>query len=221
MTRRRKFLLGLLVLGLVLVAGAGWWYAGFHRWAGWSWLTGSRLPKIVQQGPRSLCGQLGVSGGNLVFAAPEPSLVFGTVRKPGGPEQFTYLILFRYGRRPSVGWDRDYRFHSTSDGRKAEAKDSMELNGRRIEVVYRVELDERLAAVANESLTIDGQSKDMSSGRVFLVDLTAGTPAYRQKEADLPAIPSELESTEDLERLAEAIRNSLESQDPEIKAFLR
>jgi len=61
----------------------------------------------------------------------------------------------------------------------------------------------------------------VSSGHVFLIDLTGETPVYRQKEVELPAIPSKLESTEDLERLAEAIQKTLGSKDPEIKAFLR
>jgi hypothetical protein len=208
MTHRRKLLLGFLVFALVLVTGVGWW-----------WYTRSPL-KIVQQA-RSSSGQLAVSGGNLVVAAPKPGFLFGTVRKPGSQEQFTYLILLRYGHPSSGGSKPSGQCHCTSDGRQAEAEAAVELDGKRIEVVYRIELDETLTAVANESLTIDGKSKDLSTGQVFLIDLTAETPGYRQKEVGLPAVPSKLETTEDLERLAKAIQETLESQDPEIKAFLR
>jgi hypothetical protein len=208
MTLRRKLVLGLLVFGLVFVAGVGWW-----------WYT--RSPFKTVQHARSDSGQLAVSGGNLVVAAPKPGLLFGTVRKPGSQEQFTYLILFRYGHPRSGGSKPSGQFHCTSDGRRAEGDATVEQDGKRIEVVYRIELDETLTAVASECLTIDGKSKDMSSGQVFLIDLTAETPAYRQKAVDLPAVPSKLESGEDIERLVEGIQKSLGSQDPEIKAFLR
>jgi hypothetical protein len=212
MATRRKLLLGLLVLGLVLVAGTGWW---------WYSRSLSPPPKIVMRGSSGSSEHLSVSGGNLVVVVPKPGLFFGTVRKPGGQEQFTYLILFRYSHPQSGGSGRGIQFHCTSDGRSAETKNAIELDGRQIEAVYRIELSETLTAVAKESLTIDGKGQDMASGQVFLIDLTAETPNYRQKKVELPAIPSKLESAEDVERLAEAIRKGLESQDPEIKAFLR
>jgi hypothetical protein len=217
MAHRRKLLLVLLLafllVGFVLVVGAGWW-----------WYAQSRLLpfKIVARGSSSFSGNLGVSGGSLVVVAPKPGIYFGTVRKPGCPEQFTYLILFRYGRPKSNSSTRGIESHCTSDSRgNAETKDALELDGKRIEAAYRVELDETRTAITNERLVIGGKSVDMASGQVFLIDLTAETPTYQQKKVELPAIPSPLESTDDVERLAEATRKSLESQDPEIKAFLR
>jgi len=103
----------------------------------------------------------------------------------------------------------------------AETNASFEVNGSPIEVSYRVELNETQTAVANEILTIEGKYVDIAAGQVFLVDLTAEPPVYRQMKVELPAIPTKLETTEDAERAAEAIRKSLESQDPEIKAFCR
>lgn len=212
MTHRPKFLLPLLFIGLVLVAGAGWWW----------YARSDGLPfKIVLRGSTSSSENLGVSGGNLVVVAPKPGVFFGTVRKPGSQEHFTYLILFRYGRPGSGGSHRGIESHCTSEGRKAETKDAIELAGKRIEAAYRIELNQTLTAVANESLTIGGKSMDMTAGQVFLIDLTAETPTYQQKKVELLAIPSKLESTQDVEQLAEAIRKSLESQDPEIKEFLR
>jgi len=215
MTHRRKLLLVLtigLVIILALVAAAGWWWYGRFQ----------SLPfKIVQRGSSTYSNNLGVSSGNLVVDAPKPGLLFGTVRKPGSREQFTYLILFRYGRPKSDDSSRGLQFHCTSDGKKAEANDTVELAGKRIEAAYRIQLNEKGTAVANESLTIGGKGVDMTSGQVFLIDMTAEAPVYQQKKAELPAIPSKLESTQDVEQLAESLRKSLESQDPEIKAFMR
>ena len=61
----------------------------------------------------------------------------------------------------------------------------------------------------------------MTSGQVFLIDLTDETPVYQQKNVELSAISSKFGSTQDVEQLVETIRKSLESQDPAIKEFLR
>jgi hypothetical protein len=205
---RRIVLLGLLVLGVAFLLGVGWW-----------WYAPPRSPpfKIVLQGSSGSSENLAISGGNLVVVGPKPGIFFGTVRTPGSQEQFTYVILFKYGHSIS---SHGIRFHCTSDIKTAETQDVIELDGKRIEAFYRVELDESLSAVANETLTIGGKSKDMTSGQVFLIDLTADEPTYEQKKVELPAIQSKLETTEDVERLVGAIRKSLESQDPEIKAFM-
>jgi hypothetical protein len=212
MTQRRKVLLGILLIGLVLAAGTGWWL----------YARSQSLPfKMVMRGASSTSNNLGVSGGNLVVVAPKPGVFFGTVRAPGRQEQFTYLILFRYGRPKSNGSNRGIKFHSTSDGRKAETTDAIELDGKSIEAAYYIELNEKQTAIEKESLTMGGKSMDMAAGQVFLIDLAVEAPTYQQKKVELPAIPSNLESMQDVEQLAETIRKSLESQDPEIKAFLR
>jgi len=215
LAQRRTYALVLLLVGLVLVAGVGvgWW--GLKRFL-------APQMKIVLRGSSGSSGRLGISGGDLVVVAPKPGVFFGTVRKPGTPEQLTYVILFRYGRSKSGGGGgHGVQFSCKTDARSAQTTDAIELNGQRIEAAYRVELDEALTGVTSETLTIGGKPVDAKSGRVFLMDLAADAPAYRQKTADLPPIPAKLETTADVERLADAIREGLERQDPEIKAFLR
>jgi hypothetical protein len=212
MTHRRKLLIGFLLIGLVPVGGAGWW-----------WYTRSQSPpfKAVLRGSTASSGNLGVSGGNLVVVPPVPGVFFGTVKKPDTPEQFTYVILFRYGRSRTELSNSGIQFHCTSSGGKADTKDAIELNGRRIDAAYHIELNPEQTAVASEHLTIGGKSVDMTAGQVFLIDLTAETPTYHQKKVELPAIPSKLESTKDVEQLAEAIRKSLAGHDPEFQEFVR
>jgi hypothetical protein len=214
MTNRRKLLRGLLLIGLVLVAG-------------WVWFTRLHTPalRIVEAGGRLTSDNLDISKRTLVVVPPRPGVLFSTVRKPGRQEQFTYVILFRYGPRirsfdfnirgPEPDCMLDYF------GTWAETTAVFELNEKRIDASYRVELNETRTAVANESLTIRGKRVDMTSGQVFLIDLTTEPPVYRQMKVELPATPSKLETPEDAERAAEAIRQSLESQDLDIKAFLR
>ena len=216
MAQRRKLLSGLLLIGLILVAG-------------WLCFTRLRTPaiEIVEPGRRLTSDTLDISSKTLVVVPPKPGVLFSTVRKLEDKEEFAYLILFKYGRR--------IRQHSTSIvrrgsspavckldhfGKWAETPAEFQVNGKPIEASYRVELDETRTAVANESLTIGGKPADITSGRVFLLDLTTDPQVYRQMNVELPAVPTKLESEEDAERAAEAIRKSLESQDSDIKAFL-
>lgn len=198
--------------------------------AGWLWYVQLRTPArtIVEAGTRLSSDPLDITSRRLVVVPPEPGVAFSTVRKLGEVEEFAYLILFRYGERIRShgsgllkGGERRLRCMLESSGKWAETSAAFELNGKPIEVRYRVELNETLTAVASERLTVEGQYVDMRSGRVFLVDLTGTSTVYRQRKLQLPAIPVKLETKEDAERAAEAVRRSLEGQDPEIKAFCR
>ncbi len=229
MTNRRKTIDWLLLICLVSLAG-------------WLWYPQLRKPvwKIVEVGTRLTGDDLGfirpevrarlvsegfhISSRTLVIVPPKPGVLFGTVRKPGSQEEFTYLMLFRYGRRlRGYGGiiSRDMKLLCTFDGTVAETNDRFTVNGKPIEASYRLELNEARTAVANESLTIGGERADIAAGRVFLIDLTVESPVYQQMKVELPAIPARLETRDDAERAAEAIRESLETQNPKIKAFLR
>lgn len=189
-------------------------------------LTGADLDFIRPEVRAPLVSEgFHISSRTLVVVPPRPGVLFSTVRKPGSREQFTYLILFRYGARlksyGSILAGRDPALRCTFDGAVAETNDAFELNGKPIEASYRVELNETRTSIVKERLTIEGKYVNMRSGRVFLVDLTAESPVYRQMKVELPPTPMRLETKEDAERAAEAIRRSLESRDPEIKAFCR
>jgi hypothetical protein len=56
---------------------------------------------------------------------------------------------------------------------------------------------------------------------VFLVDLAGQSPTYKQKTLNTSPTVGPLQTPGDVERLAEAILEALESQDEEAKAFLR
>jgi hypothetical protein len=209
--------------------------------AGWLWYVQLRKPvwKIVEVGARLTGADLDfiqpevrarlvsegfhISSRTLVVVPPKPGVLFSTVRKPGSQEQFTYLILFTYGARlksyGNILAGRDRAPRCTFDGAVAETNDAFEVNGKPIETSYRVELNETRTAVVKERLTIDNKYVNMRSGRVFLVDLRAESPIYRQMKVELPPTPMRLETKEDAERAVEAIRRSLESRDLEIEAF--
>lgn len=217
MTDRRDIVGVLLLIILVTVAG-------------WLWFIRLRKPtdKIVETGTLMTSEPLDIRSRTIVVVPPKPGVIFSTVRKLAGNEVFAFLILVKYGNRiSSRGPDifRSGQLQSTCElehfGKWARTSAAFTLNGKPIEVAYRVELDEACTMVAKERLMVEGNYVDTRSGRVFLVDLTAEPPVYRQVNVDLPMIPKKLETNEDAERAAEQIRKSLENRDQQIKAFCR
>ena len=201
MNRKQSHLIGILIVGLVLASA-------YVVWSRHSW-SSSQSFRVVVRGSTKSNDHIRISGGNLVVVAPEPGMFFGTVRRPGESEQFTYLILFEYGHSAKFESHHVMKSICTSEGRVAETRNSLELNGKQIEADYRLKMTESLSAVEQESLTIGGKTVDVSLGRVFLVDLSDERQEYSQRRIELPVIDSELETTEDVERLAETVKTIL------------
>lgn len=212
MTYRRSAIIGVLFAVFAVAAVAGWW-----------WYKQFQTPpfRIAMLGSACKSGDLGMSGGNLFVVAPKPGIFFGTVKKPGSQEQFTYVVLFKYSTARSDYQNQSIRSSSGSEGRKTHADTAIELNGKRLEARYEIELTDTLKGVANESLLVGGKTIDLTSGRVFLLDLASATPVYDQKNLELPSIHGDLNDPIDVEMLAMRVFKSLAEKDPEIKAFLR
>src|SRR5262245_13328792 len=212
MKRGLVLLVGLLGLALIVVVAM----------IGWQWYSQARTPpsRLVLGGTRVANDALDVSSGNLVIVTPRPGIYFGTVRKPGSAEEFSYVILFRYGTLPA-GLTERINSHSQANGNPATTTDAIELGGKRIEAGYCIELNEARNQVATQTLTIGGTNMDLSAGQVFLIDLTQPTPVYRQKKLELPPITSKLMTTAEVERVAEEIRAKLAEQDEELRGFLQ
>jgi hypothetical protein len=189
--------------------------------------SGRRTLRIVEAGGKLTSANLDISRRTLVAIPSKPGVLFATVRKPGGQEQFAFIVLLKYGPRidsfdftsPTRAPDPD----CTLDffGRWGETKAVFALNGTRISVVYRIELDDALSTVTKESLEAGGNPVDVASGQLFLVDLTTVPTVYRQLKVQMPPIPAKLETEQDAERAAEAIRQSLRGQRADLEAYLR
>jgi hypothetical protein len=212
--RRRFLVLGLLVLLAALFVGAGvLWFARNP--------TGSY--RIIMRGGRSFFGNVGVSGGNLFLVSGKPAVLFGTVTKPGAQEEFCFVLVLRHTLSAAdlAGLGSPMDLGTSGEGRKQESRGVVTIHGKRIEARYEVEWNKTFTEVTREALSVGGQSKELNAGKVFLVDLAGQAPVYLQK--NLKPMPSvtPLESSADVERLAEALLRSLENQDVETRAFLR
>jgi hypothetical protein len=132
-------------------------------------------------------------------------------------------LVFRHERsaRDFAGFGPPIDFGSSGEGWKHESRDAITISGKRIEAHYEVELNGTGATVAREALAVGGQSKDLSAGMVFLVDLAGQAPAYTQKTFERIPPVTPLGSPADMERFAEALLRILENQDATTNAFLR
>ena len=213
--KRRHFLVvGLLVLLAALAVGAGVLWFARNR-------SGSY--RIIMRGGRSSFGTVGITGGSLFLVSGKPAVLFGTVTKPGAQEEFCFVLVLRHTLSAAdlAGLGPPMDLIASGEGRKQESRGAITINGKRIEAHYEVEWNETYTEVAREALKAGGQSKELNAGKVFLVDLAGQAPVYLQKNLKPMPTVTPLESSADVERLAEALLRSLESQDAETKAFLR
>jgi hypothetical protein len=86
MKRRYFFVIGLLSVCMLLLFGV----------VGWMWYSrmSPQAFRVVALGSTKSNDRIKLSGGNLVVVAPRPGLLFGTVKRPGEEEHFTYVIQF-------------------------------------------------------------------------------------------------------------------------------
>jgi hypothetical protein len=212
--RRRCLALGLLVLlaalfALPVVLWFTWSPAGSYR--------------IIMRGGRSFFGDVGVSGGNLSLVSGKPAVLFGTVAKPGAQEEFSYVLVFRHSLSAAdlAGPGPHIDLGTSGEGRRQVGRDAITIDGKRIEARYEVEWNETYTEVTREALAVGGLGKDLNAGKVFLVDLAGQAPVYVQKVLEPTPSITHLESEADVERLAEAILRSLESQEGGFTTVIR
>src|SRR5262245_3405730 len=214
LNRRHFLVIGLLVLLATLVVGTGVVWFARNR---------SDSYRIVMRGARSHFGDVGVSGGNLFLVSGKPAILFGTVTKPGREEELCYVLIFRHALSAADlgGLGPPFDLGTSGEGRKQVSHGAITINGKRIEARYEVDWNKTYTEVSREALAVGGQSKELNAGKAFLVDLAGEAPVYSQKHLNGMPPVTRLESPADVERLADAILKSLETQDAKTKAFIR
>jgi hypothetical protein len=220
MKRRRFLLLGLFALLAVLSVGAGVLWFARNRTGGPA-RDDADSYRMILRGGRSFFGKVGMSGGNLFLVSGKPAILFATVTKPGAQEELSYVLVFRHALSAADLARLDLHLGTSGEGKKQESHDAITISGKRIEARYEVDWNKTYTEVTREALTVGGKSKELSAGKVFLVDLAGPEPVYKQKNLKLMSSVTPLESPADVERLAEAILRILENQDAETKAFIR
>jgi hypothetical protein len=177
-------------------------------------------PKHTAVGYRTATNDFDVSGGHLVAHPGKPGVMFGTMTKPKGSPQLTYVILFKL---PPTTNESSFGLsgRARSEGSTGEVASVCTINGKRIEATSRYELNADRTAVTTEKLTVGGKEVDPAAGRLFMLDLTTAPPVYQQKKIALPDDVPKLEETADVERYAEVLLKRLHEKEPELKDWLK
>jgi hypothetical protein len=170
--------------------------------------------KYTVSGNRGQSDGLLISGGNLMVHEGMPGVFFGTVKTPGGTEQFSYFVVFKHGIVQSDGASVSQDGNASCNGREGSSDHTVVLNGKTIQAKHEIQLDD-MSKVAKEVLEIGGKVVDVKAGRLFLIDLTAASPTYDQRDVEISVDIPALESPEDVETLAGQALESLKSEIPD------
>jgi hypothetical protein len=103
---------------------------------------------------------------------------------------------------------------------EGESKQTLTIDGKTLQVDYKVNLDPATKKLKGEALTINDKSVDLGKGRVFLVDLTISPPTWQQLGATLPTEVADASSKKSAQALAKKVLASLVKQEKKAKAFI-
>jgi hypothetical protein len=161
---------------------------------------------------------LEVHAGGLVLASDEPGAAFGTVKVGKGKRVLSYFVILRHNLEGSG--ESDFSEDTQTGDDKGQSKQSIKVDGKKVELAYTVELDPRTRTARKETLSVNGKAVNVAKGRVFLVDLTTSPPKWEQKDLKLPDEVDLLGEKKAATELAKTVIQSLAKQDKKVAAFL-
>lgn len=165
-------------------------------------------------GGRGQVGDLLVSGGNVMVHEDQPGVFFGTVKTPGSTEHLSYLIVFKHGKPQTKGTSLSQSGDCSCTGNKGSADYTVIVNGKTLQAKHEIQLDD-MGKVASEVLEVGGKVVDVKAGRLFLIDLTAASPTYEQRDIELSTSIPVIESPKDVGAVATQTLEVLKSEIPD------
>jgi hypothetical protein len=160
-----------------------------------------------------------VQAGGLMLREGEVGAAFGTVKVGKGKRQMTYFLVVKHDLSKSE--KTDFTEEANADDDSCDSKQTLTLDGRTIEIVYKLRTDKDKKGT--ETLTITNKTKkeslELKKGRVLLVDLTATPPTWEQRKVDLPE-EVEAANKKATEDLAKKVLASIAKQDKKSKEFI-
>jgi hypothetical protein len=185
-------------------------------------LLGAEKAELIQAPSGSKSDNLEVQAGGLVLRDGEAGTAFGTVRAGKGKRQLSYFVVLRHHLGKAE--KSDFNEEATADLAAGQSKQTLSLDGKSVEIVYKVAIDKE-GKVTDESLTVSSSAgkkethKDLKkSGRVLLVDLTGKEPTFEVRKGELPA-EVEAPTKKAAEELAKKVLAKL-AEDKKVKEFI-
>ena len=161
---------------------------------------------------------LELHSGGLVVREGAAGSAFGTIRVGKGKRQLSYFVVLKH--RLAAEGKRDRKELVMLENTEGESKQTVIIDGKTLQVDFKVNLDPATKKLSRETLTINDKSVDVGKGRVILADMTASTPTWKQLAATLPSEVAVATSKKAAESLAKKVLASLAKQDKKARAFI-
>jgi hypothetical protein len=174
--------------------------------------------ELVQGASGSRNDAMELHSGGLVVREGLAGSAFGTVRVGKGKRQLSYFAVLKH--RLGGEGNTATKEAVMLEGGEGESKQTVTIDGKTLQVDYKVNLDPATKKLSREMLTINDKSVDVAKGRVFLVDLTASPPTWQQLGVSLPADVAETSSKKSAEALVKKVLASLAKQEKKAKTFI-
>jgi hypothetical protein len=174
--------------------------------------------ELVQGTSGSRSDAMELHSGGLVVREASAGSAFGTLRVGKGKRQLSYFMVLKHrlGSEGKTGTKEMVML----EGGEGESKQTVTIDGKTLQVDYKINLDPATKKLSREMLTINDKSIDIAKGRVFLVDLTASPPTWQQLGLTLPAEVAETSSKKSAEALVKKVLASLAKQEKKAKTFI-
>lgn len=177
-------------------------------------LTAADKVEVVQEPTSSKSAAVEIHGGAVFLREGEAGAAFATVRLGTGKRTLCYFAALAHDVAKAE--KSDFNEEVSTDDKSGSVKQTLSMDGRKVEIVYTVRIDEKANV---ESLSVNGTAVPLKNGRALLIDLTARPPTWEQRKADLPeeVEASTKKATEDVARRGLA---ALAKQDKKAKDFI-
>lgn len=129
-------------------------------------------------------------GACMVGMAKKPKMCFGLTKEFDGKPQFSYLVLFRTGKKNCEPSGVESQFQS--DGVDTQAKNIFSLGEFQLPIRLETKRDPKTNKVAKSKVIVGDVEVSGEPSGVVVVDLTGDKASYRLVKANLPACKIDL-----------------------------
>ena len=173
--------------------------------------------EVIQGTTAARSDAVELHAGGLVAREREAGVAFGSVRLARGKRAPAYVLILDH--RLGGEGKSEFADSASADENKAEAKQTITIDGHTLELEYRLALEPRTRKLVKESLTLNDKAIDLTRGRVFLVDLRSSPPRWEQVKVELPAEVDAATAKKSASTLAATLLAHLRGKDRRVKEF--
>ena len=127
---------------------------------------GRRSPShVVGGGGSGGSADLWISGGHQFLYEGKPGVVFGMVKPRGQSRRFSYVLVFKHDF-PNGSYSAPS--NTSSSGGVGSVSQTLELNGRKMQLSYRIALGDESSPESSETLIVNDKNVPIADGIVIV-----------------------------------------------------